>query len=172
MALYADVRSLGTKGAARRRTLAKQRPAEASEIERYLRRIRSLDADVAAAHASWVAADGAPELTLDEPERVRAVSAAYVETLSAAQTELGSLPPPPGFAGYHEATRAAVNDHRLVAQVTLQAAERQRPASDAALAYQRCLSPQAIAAAAKRRAREYERALKSSGYREREPASE
>ncbi len=101
---------------------------------------------------------------------MRAASAAYVETLSAAQTELGSLPPPPGFAGYHEATRAAVDDQRLVAQVTLQAAEQQRPASDVALAYERCLSPQAIAASAERRAREYERALKSSGYREREPA--
>ncbi len=170
--LYAHVRSLGTAGAAERRTLPKQRPAEVSEIESYLQRIRSLDANVAAAYASWAAAAGAPKLTLDEPERARAASAAYVETLSAAQTELGALPPPPGFAGYHEATRAAVDDQRLVAQVTLQAAEGQRPASDVALAYERCLSPQAIAASAERRAREYERALKSSGYREREPARE
>ncbi len=170
--LYQRVRSLGTAGTARERTLPKQRPAEASEIESYLQRIRSLDANVAAAHEAWAVAAGAPKLTLDEPERVRAASAAYVETLSAAQIELGALPPPPGFAGYHEATRDAVNDHRLVAQLTLQAAERQRPASDATREYERRLSPQAIAASAKRRAREYKRALKSSGYREREPARE
>ena len=171
-ALYQGVRSLGTTGAPEGRALPKQTPAAASEIESYLQRIRSVDANVAAAHEAWAAAAGAPELTLDEPERARAGSAAYVETLSAAQTELGSLPPPPGFAGYHEATRAAVDDHRLVAQVTLQAAERQRPIADVMRAYGRCLSPQAIAGSAKRRAREYERALKLSGYREREPASE
>ena len=165
-ALYARVRSLGTAGAAGDRTPPTKRLAEASEIESYLRRIRSLDADVAAAHEAWAAATGAPELTLDEPERARAASAAYVETLSVTQTTLGALLPPPGFAGYHEATRAAVNDHRLVAQVSLQAAERQRPIADVLRAYERCLSPQAIAASAKRRAREYERALKSSGYRE------
>ncbi len=167
-ALYQRVRSLGTADASGRQPLPKQRPAEANEIEGYLQRVRSLDANVAAAHKAWAAAAGAPKLTLDEPERVRAASAAYVETLSAAQIELGALPPPTGFAGYHEATRDAVNDHRLVAQLTLQAAERQRPASDAARAYERRLSPQAIAASAKRRAREYKRALKSSGYRERE----
>ncbi|MCH8025589.1 MAG: sulfotransferase [Chloroflexi bacterium] len=171
-ALYARVQSLGTRGAAREQTLPKQSPAEVSEIESYLQRIHSIDVDVTAAHEAWAAAAGAPTLTLDEPERVRVASAAYVETVSAAQTELGALPPPAGFAGYHEATRAAVNDHRLVAQVTLQAAERQRPTSEASRTYEHCLSPEAIAASAKRRARAYKRALKSSGYREREPVRE
>ncbi len=93
----------------------------------------------------------------------RDASRAYVQTLSEAQAELGSLASPAGFEAYHEATQAAVNDARLVAQLMLHATERLRPVEDVTKEYELRLSPEALAKTRKRREEELARAQRMAG---------
>ncbi|MEX0786538.1 MAG: sulfotransferase [Dehalococcoidia bacterium] len=151
--LYEDVRALGP-GA------RKAAATGAEAIEVYLACVRAVDERVEAASAAWRASAGEPPEVSDG---LREASAAYVAVLSEAQRELGALPPPAGFERYHEATRAAIDGHRLVAQVALHVAEGVRAPDELDRAYQACLSPEAVAKAKQRREREYARALKSSG---------
>ena len=65
---------------------------------------------------------------------------------------------PLGFELYHEATRASVNDARLVAQLMLQAAEHRRAVEDVLKAYELRLSPEAVAKTHERRAAELDKA--------------
>ena len=107
----------------------------------------------------------AAERGLDQAEvraESREASQSYVETLSEAQTELGTLLPPAGFEDYHEATRAAVNDARLIAQLMLQASELKRPVEDVVKAYQLRLSPEALKKTQERRAQAFKRAQRTA----------
>ena len=166
-AIYQHVRRLG--GAAH--SIEAQSPSRAerpsrAEVDEYLRRVRELDARVDAAFEEWLAATGAPELSNHNVTATETASANYVQVVSKVQTLLGELASPEGFAAYHEAVRGDVNNYRLVAQVTLQAAQNQRPSIDVRRAFEACLSPNARAAAKTARRAVYERALRATGYSE------
>ncbi len=162
-AIYERVRRLG--GAAARPPSRATRPSQ-TEIDEYLLRVRELDQRVAAAFSAWAAATGAPGLSEQDIAGTEEPSAAYVAATGEVQTTLGALPAPAGFAAYHEAVRSEVNNHRLVAQVTLQAAQGGRPPIDVRRAFEACLAPPARAAAEASRSAAYERALRETGYEE------
>ncbi len=168
--LYNRVRALGPNKESRD---AEEPPAIADAIEAYVRQVGDVDTRVDAVKKEWSARVGAPdfhlallaERGLDETEvraESREASQAYVETLSEAQAELGTLRPPSGFEDYHEATRAAVNDERLIAQLMLQASELRRPVEDVVKAYQLRLSPEALEKTRGRRAQAFERAQREA----------
>ena len=168
--LYDRVRALGPNKGSRD---AEARPATADAIEAYVRQIGDVDKRIESAKEQWTSRVGAPELDLlfyaerglDQVEvcaESREASRSYVETLSEAQTELGTLRPPTGFEDYHEATRAAVNDARLIAQLMLQASELKRPVEDVMEAYQLRLSPEALKKTQERRAQAFERAQRTA----------
>ena len=142
-------------------------------IEAYEQQIGDVDTRLESAKEKWNARVGAPEFDLatyaqrgpDETDvraESREASESYVETLSQAQRELGMLRPPTGFDDYHEATRAAVNDARLIAQLMLQASEGQRPVEDVITAYQLRLSPEALEKTSARRAQAFKRAQREA----------
>lgn len=164
--LYNKVRALGPGGNIQEPETG---PATLEAIDAYLQQIGDVDTRIESAKKEWSSRIGAPDLHLayylerglDSTEvysEGREASHAYVRTLSDAQAELGALVPPAGFEPYHEATRAAVNDARLVAQLMLQAAEHRRAVEDVMKAYQLRMSPRALAKTQQRRERELERA--------------
>ncbi len=168
--LYNEVRALGPHATTRE---VEPAPATPEAVDAYMRQIGDVDTRVESARNDWSRRIGAPDLHLvsyldrglDSAHvyaEGREASQAYVETLSEAQVELGVLIPPAGFGAYHEATRAAVNDARLVAQLTLEAAEQRRAVEDVTDAYRLRLSPEALAKKQKRRSRELERARRAA----------
>jgi hypothetical protein len=134
-AIYDEVRALAPNKRPRER--APQAPTPEA-IDAYIQQIEDVDKRLLAIYA---------EQGLDETavrEESREASEAYVETMTQAQRELGTLRPPAGFEGYHEATRAAVNDARLIAQLMLQASEGKRPVADVVSGYDLRMSAVAI----------------------------
>ena len=168
--LYDRVRALGPNKSPRD---AGARPPTPEVVDAYVQQIGDVDKRIESAKGKWTSRVGAPDLNLllyterglDQAEvraESREASQSYVETLSEAQTELGALRPPAGFEDYHEATRAAVNDARLIAQLMLQASELKRPVGDVMKAYQLRLSPEALKKTQERRAQALERAQRTA----------
>ena len=168
--LYNEVRTLGPNG---KTCEPENEPATPEAIDGYIKQIADVDTRIESAKKDWSSRIGAPDLHLAyylerglDPTEVysegRKASHAYVETLSEAQAELGALPPPAGFEEYHEATRAAVNDARLVAQLMLQAAEHRRAVEDVMKEYRLRLSPEALAKTQRRREEELARARRAA----------
>lgn len=167
--VYDEVRALGPA----RDTAEDTVPATAEHIHAYMANVAEIDTKLEAGKREWASRIGAPQLKLAhyqelgiDPTEVyeegRDASSAYIETLLAAQTELGALTPPAGFELYHEATRASVNDARLVAQLMLQAAEHRRAVEDVLKAYELCLSPAAVAKTQERRGAELQKARRAA----------
>lgn len=138
-----------------------------------MQQVSEIDTKIEAAKKEWARRTGAPDLHLAHYQELgldptdvyaegRAASEAYIAVVGVAQAELGPIAPPAGFEAYHEATRAAVNDARLVAQLMLQAAEHRRAVDDVLKAYELRLSPKAIAKTQERRALAFERGRKSA----------
>ena len=168
--LYDRVRALGPNKSPRD---AGARPPTPEVVDAYVQQIGDVDKRIESAKEKWTSRVGAPDLNLlfyterglDQAEvraESREASQSYVETLSEAQTELGALRPPAGFEDYHEATRAAVNDARLIAQLMLQASELKRPVEEVVKAYQLRLSPEALKKTQERRAQAFGRAQRTA----------
>jgi len=169
--LYNEVRALGPNG---HRAEEETQPATPESIDAYMATVTAVDTTLEAAKKEWGERIGAPDMRLAHYQELgldptdvyaegRAASSAYIETLLNAQTKLGALLPPAGFELYHETTRAAINDARLVAQLMLQTAEHRRAIEDVLKAYQLRLSPEAVARTHERRARELDRARQTAG---------
>ena len=170
--IYNEVRALGPAESPPP-PVAEGAPATPEAIDAYTRQVSAIDTKVEAAKKEWARRTGAPALHLAhyqdlglDPTDVyaegRAASEAYIAIVGDAQAELGPIAPPAGFEAYHEATQAAVNDARLVAQLMLQAAEHRRAVDDVLKAYELRLSPKAIAKTQQRRALAFERGRKSA----------
>ncbi len=170
--IYNEVRALGPANPAQP-LVTEGAPATAEMIDAYVRQVSAIDTRIEAANREWARRIGAPALHLAHYQELgidptdayaegRAASEAYITVLSEAQIELGPIAPPAGFEDYHEATRTAVNDARLVAQLMLQAAEHRRAVDDVLKEYELRLSPKAIAKTQQRRALEFERGRRSA----------
>ena len=153
--------------------VAEGAPATDEAIDDYVRQVSAIDTKMESAKTEWARRTGAPSLHLAHYQELgldptdvyaegRAASEAYIEVVRAAQAELGPIAPPAGFEEYHEATRTAVNDARLVAQLMLQAAEHRRAVEDVLKAYELRLSPKAIAKTQERRALAFEHGRKAA----------
>jgi hypothetical protein len=168
--LYDRVRALGPNKESRN---TEPRPPTPEAVDGYVQQVANVDTGIESAKEKWTSRVGAPnfnllcyaERGLDQAEvcrESREASQSYVETLTEAQAELGMLQPPAGFEDYHDATRAAVNDARLIAQLMLQASELERPVEDVVKAYKLRLSPEALKQTQERRARAFEHAQRTA----------
>ena len=150
--LYDRVRRLAPDGAA----------PPAVDVDAYLGRVREADRAFAVARDLWrTAVAPEPSFEGEAIETTRAAAAAYVQALQEAQRALGAIEPPKAFARYHELSREAVNNQRLVAQLTLRAAEKRsdQAIADARMTWRRFADGAALD---RERAAAYERALRDA----------